>query len=989
MSDGRLTFVSWVRRGLATGFHNPDDGSGGASATVDVDVQFNNSDDDIAQVRLTLVGPRDIVGLSSNVVVRTWPRPDDRDAEYVTYPLIEFDQADLPWRYTPAMNSGDVASEDDRLRAWFSLVVLKADEASLNAGGPDQKLQILHVNNQQSLTPPLEAWAFAHTQFEGAEIDSNSANQKISGAPGLFTARVLSPRLLQSNTEYVACLVPTFEHGRQVGLGEEVTGSDPLAPAWDNASSSPVDLPVYFSWTFSTGTIANFEQAARLLKPYVLPPTVGLRSMDVSEPGLGLPSATAEGEPLPVEGALMSVAAFHAGRPTWPDPERTAFIAELRDVLNAPAIAQEADPVLAPPLYAQWYAAESALEAARPTGTNPPWFRELNADPRSRVAAALGTRVIQNDQQALLAGAWDQVEELQSINEKLRVLQLGRGLLGRIYLRHYQTVSVEYFYHLTAKVHSQVVCNTKTVCRRVTESPIPQGFFSIYWIRITRPLGPVGKIQGRTESTGSSSPGLGETLSGGKGPIGDPSINTPHTIDTTTFPGGSRRVCILVDTLVQLDRDVLLHWALAIYWASRKVLVSQGGTCWWIALRYLRFASVLIEIAIDSESVRRRCRWAHFPLDINPDEVDEGPPIPDLTTVPAVPEGFSYPAEVATVPVPGQPGSTDSTLAGTIRDALIAVLVSGQQPADQSKPEAINLQQCYLSMTTQLSPTLTVGRRVTDRISIDTATVDWNPVDPLQPLFVPPEFEQPMYRPLRDISPEWMLPGASELKPDTVSLAVSNQRFIEAYMAGLNHEMTRELLWNEYPTDQRGTYFRQFWSIASHVLENGSTLPPDQLRDILALRLWSKDTELGQNSPRQPPGADPTLPFLVLVIKAQLIMKYPNVIVYAQKINTTRTSLTGVQRYPIFDATIGEDVAFFGFDLTEEEVRADPSWYFVLEEQPGDPKFADEVTDRDASPYTTAPEGFGTSAGLFAQNTFLKPFRLGIQATSLLPAAEG
>jgi hypothetical protein len=127
----------------------------------------------------------------------------------------------------------------------------------------------------------------------------------------------------------------------------------------------------------------------------------------------------------------------------------------------------------------------------------------------------------------------------------------------------------------------------------------------------------------------------------------------------------------------------------------------------------------------------------------------------------------------------------------------------------------------------------------------------------------------------------------------------------------------------------------------------------------------------------------------VLVIKAQLIMKYPNVIVYAQKINTTRTSLTGVQRYPIFDATIGEDVAFFGFDLTEEEVRADPSWYFVLEEQPGDPKFADEVTDRDASPYTTAPEGFGTSAGLFAQNTFLKPFRLGIQATSLLPAAEG
>ena len=33
-------------------------------------------------------------------------------------------------------------------------------------------------------------------------------------------------------------------------------------------------------------------------------------------------------------------------------------------------------------------------------------------------------------------------------------------------------------------------------------------------------------------------------------------------------------------------------------------------------------------------------------------------------------------------------------------------------------------------------------------------------------------------------------------------------------MVGLNHEMARELLWREYPTDQRGSYFRQFWDTA-------------------------------------------------------------------------------------------------------------------------------------------------------------------------------
>ena len=40
---------------------------------------------------------------------------------------------------------------------------------------------------------------------------------------------------------------------------------------------------------------------------------------------------------------------------------------------------------------------------------------------------------------------------------------------------------------------------------------------------------------------------------------------------------------------------------------------------------------------------------------------------------------------------------------------------------------------------------------------------------------------------------------------------LTNPPFIEAYMVGLNHEFARELLWREYPTDQRGPPFRQFW----------------------------------------------------------------------------------------------------------------------------------------------------------------------------------
>ena len=56
-----------------------------------------------------------------------------------------------------------------------------------------------------------------------------------------------------------------------------------------------------------------------------------------------------------------------------------------------------------------------------------------------------------------------------------------------------------------------------------------------------------------------------------------------------------------------------------------------------------------------------------------------------------------------------------------------------------------------------------------------------------------------MWAPLRDQSPEWIVPGLSEIENDSLGLLVPNQRFIEAYMVGLNHEMVRELHMERVP----------------------------------------------------------------------------------------------------------------------------------------------------------------------------------------------
>ena len=68
-----------------------------------------------------------------------------------------------------------------------------------------------------------------------------------------------------------------------------------------------------------------------------------------------------------------------------------------------------------------------------------------------------------------------------------------------------------------------------------------------------------------------------------------------------------------------------------------------------------------------------------------------------------------------------------------------------------------------------------------------------------------------MYEPLRDLGHDWLMPGAGSIPADTVTVVLANQRFVESYLLGLSHEMARELLFHEYPTDQRGTYFPQFW----------------------------------------------------------------------------------------------------------------------------------------------------------------------------------
>ena len=109
MADGKLSFYSSVRRGLATALTTPDGTPAGEPRTT-IRIVVKTAEALESSAFLSLIGPGDIVGLDPSVVARVWPKPDDNDAEFIPYALIELDQADLPWRYTPAAAAGEVSS---------------------------------------------------------------------------------------------------------------------------------------------------------------------------------------------------------------------------------------------------------------------------------------------------------------------------------------------------------------------------------------------------------------------------------------------------------------------------------------------------------------------------------------------------------------------------------------------------------------------------------------------------------------------------------------------------------------------------------------------------------------------------------------------------------------------------------------------------------------------------------------------------------------
>jgi hypothetical protein len=940
MSDdtsGKYTFLPWLRQGISTQVSQTDGTPVSGHASVQVTVAITGGSESTASpappVTIDLLGPGDIKAFDSRAITRTWPQPNVFEVEPNYFPLVELFPADIAWRYTPAK-----ANAQDRLRPWLGLIVLRDDEIdTLAAPTSAQPIATLTTKAGAPLPAVDQLWAWAHVHVDAADsIDVPTLQGLLDNASHQVVARLLCPRRLDQTTFYTAFLVPTLEATRLSALGQSV---DPMLdvsqPAWKNDGTA-VTLPVFYSWRFLTSDTGDFESLAKRIVPQSLPATIGQRPMDVSNPGMG--RTLAASQPLAVESALEALDATPSAWSAGEEATWTTSLASLLNLSTTRITAGATDLTLTPPLYGRWYAAATALVT-----TAPPWFQDLNTDPRTRVVAATGWQVVQNEQQQLLAGAWAQVGAVRAANTQLRFAQLAREAALQLYTRNLLVLPDAALLDITIPLHARVLVALTTQPKPLTlravvlQSPLRAGVLTPAFVKLARPLGPVGLRQGRALDPKPSA--IVDRVNTGTLPVAPPpkpptQIVTPGNAGATLAPPWLTPA--FADWLKKLPH---------VLWQVIDDLLAAVLAAWpsFVAPKLrdeLREFLVAIQAALAGGMSPGEALDLGVALKggtLAPTQIEAAPAKPGFVARALQADG------TLTIAVA-------STAAEDTRFRVAVAAAFGNVNAAAASGETlypVNLTTAISTIKTALDPSVTVGATFGNgRLGV---VPPFQPPDPLDQVMAAPTFSQPMYQPLFDISPDWILSGFGALPQDMASLAHPNERFIESYMSGLNDEMGRTLLYNEYPTDQRGTYFQQFWNV------NGVQNPGPDINPIAS---WPKTAALGANSAR--PGIDT---YLVLIVRAELLRRYPNTIVYAVQAQWNADGTRGigsppVELFPEFQGTLGIGAGFWGFKLTTTDAlgggtpKGPAGWYFALQEHSSEPRFGLEPA---GSAFATSP----------------------------------
>lgn len=1042
MSNSTYSFLPYLRQGLANSIEATTGARG--SFSVDMSVVGDAKKGAIDTKHVEIYGPGDIVGIDPRTIVKTDPHPWVTNFEPNYLVNIDFYSEDFPWRYTPAPPAGK------RLNPWITLVVLEETEFTEVVKVLDRPLASINLKNTGVLNSfpkfdQLWAWAHVHVNDDITAtdktilVDSQAAvdtsldelQGMLNQNPDVAYSRLMCARKLKPGTSYHAFVIPSYESGRLAGLGKPATdiAAAKQKIAWHE--NAELEYPYYYRWKFSTGKEGDFEYLVRLLKPKVADSRVGRRVMDMTKP-MGSLRWVEEADPDQQLGGILRL----GGALQVPDESLTEEEIKRKEKFdlwatrNSPAIHPfqvqlarllnladdykllpvkeahenatndtdldididpnaDADPLITPPIYGRWHAMVERVYQDKDGNRidhNYNWLNELNLDPRFRVPAHFGTRVVQENQEDYMEAAWEQIGEVLNANKQIRNSQFGMAASLALYEKHFvqaAKTSPTQLLLLTAPLQKRVMFNNVTVFQNYRESVVPDTVLSAPMRRIIRPRGRIA-FHLKKQLPAGETLRLEEVVS---------KINTGEIVPVPpkAIPPGMPAVDNVATAMEPSGVPAFIKDLLRRYpWLPFAAL----GIALIILLLLLLFAAtgfaLIAGLAVAGGFIylwRLLTKWGKAlkaadsmkSENLKPEIIDEMPKSPDF-----------HLADVNDSFRPAIGGSTESAGGLLFKQSLKDMYrffeaVKAEIPV-KKPPVRLQLGAVSAAVITQLNPKKTIPAWVKEHVFFPPWIKEQLPEEDFVEAMAYPKINKPMYEELKKISDELFLPNVDKIERNSMTLLETNQKFIESYMVGLNHEFARELLWREYPTDQRGSYFRQFWDVAATLKDPAlKGLPEEKARepyyDIPKLHFWKRASKLGDHDHPVIEGEKPKEE-VVLVIRGELLKKYPTTVVYAHKAIWTKNDAgqfdvklirslhmkeegdkekpdTEVVRTPLYAAKVDPDIYFFGFDLSVEEARGEnepavpalgnAGWFFVIKERPGEARFGLDVPAPDGS----------------------------------------
>jgi len=835
--------------------------------------------------------------------------------------------------------------------------------------------------------PPLQdADLWAHVQIEG--------NPDVAVAVGTpaARARLLSPRRLEPNRHYVACVVPTFRATVLATLGADEASiiHAALSPAWSPDGPAEVELPCFFSWTFATGAEGDFESLARALRPVVYSDADGLRAMDLTAPGLELPSAPAApqfggvlrppqhpaararlDQPFPAFAAVEGAPADRQFVDELATAVSSAGSAVLAEAAYEKALASDADwiPRVGPTLYGATPANARAVSWP-PAKGSPPWLAELNLDPRSRVAAAVGHDTATRHQEQFVSEAWRQFPQLREANRLLDAVVISRELGASLERRVFRRLAEPRLVLMTQALHGRVLqTGGRTVLAALLRSQVPPGFVSAQLVALTRSATSLDK-----RSSGADTVGLAIRRAVVESTLIPPArvLDGVHSLAPTSevlgtaaaagvyrrlVPTGGGQVKVVMQAHL-MDRVATLFrsrsWTPESLDRATRILGKPDILAAFLASRGLTTVEAMRAEPLDDQRVENPRGMAlirQLAADRAQHHDDPRPASAELLDayVTVVRErGLCSPDEfraivrgIAPEEPPAAAALAVEPVAGDLAPALRAVFetVAAKHYSESVAPRTSVLE--GLTAESDLFAPFVIASLDADaraRRRIEAQLVRQN-AQPFDRVRVAPRFRDPALELMARSRPDWVVPGLAALPQDSVAVAEVDVRFVAAFMVGMNDAIARELLWRDYPIDLRATLLRTFWPGGAHP---DDLVPLDGAGQLdLAALVAAADV----------PSA--------FILRARLFERFPDTAIGLAKtvvLEKRRTIDPATLRIPDITCRIGSDVRIAGFaglrieDLLDADGDPDAEWWFVFSERSEGARFGLDTTSPGGAP---------------------------------------